>query len=105
MRLQNVVYACEDYPAMVAFYRDGLGLEVYFENEGCCFLRLGACYLALHVVSNGAIPTAGACLDLAVPDVDLTALTLVERGLKVERREELAVLRDPAGNLVELVSQ
>jgi catechol 2,3-dioxygenase-like lactoylglutathione lyase family enzyme len=105
MRLQNVMYACEDYPAMVAFYRDGLGLEVFFENQGCCFLRLGSNFLALHVISNGAIPTAGACLDLAVPDVDLVALALVDRGLTVERREELAVVRDPAGNLVELVAQ
>ncbi|MGV3614893.1 MAG: VOC family protein [Fimbriimonas sp.] len=103
MRLQNVVYACEDYVAMVAFYRDGLGLETFFENEGCCFLRLGGSFLALHVVSNGAAPTRGACLDLAVPDVDLAALALIQRGLIVERREELAVLRDPAGNLVELV--
>lgn len=104
MRLQNVVYACEDYPAMLAFYRDGLGLEVFFENQGCCFLRLGATFLALHVISNGATPTAGACLDLAVPDVDLAAIALIDRGLAVERREEMAVLRDPAGNLVELVA-
>ena len=104
MRLQNVVYACADYPAMVAFYRDGLGLDVFFENDGCCFLRLGTSYLALHMIHNGAVPTSGACLDLAVADVDLTALALIQRGLAVERREEMAVLRDPAGNIVELVS-
>jgi lactoylglutathione lyase len=103
MRLQNVVYACDRYPEVVAFYRDGLGLAVFFENQGCCFLHLGSGYLALHPVGDGASPTTGACLDLAVSNVEAAAVQLEEHGLTVERRDGMAILCDPAGNLVELV--
>jgi catechol 2,3-dioxygenase-like lactoylglutathione lyase family enzyme len=103
MRLQNVVYACDRYAEMVAFYRDGLGLAVFFENPGCCFLHLGSGYLALHPVGDGAVPTAGACLDFAVEDVEAAAAEAESRGLTVDRRDGMGILRDPAGNIVELV--
>lgn len=106
MRLSNVVIATHDYERMVDFYKRLTGWPAYFESDDCCFLGWAAPYVVLHRVgpeTEVEPPVRTLCLDFDTPDLDAEIDRLAMSGLLIERRGDLAVLRDPAGNLVEIV--
>jgi catechol 2,3-dioxygenase-like lactoylglutathione lyase family enzyme len=106
MKLANVVIAARDLESMVEFYRELTGWPVFYSNEACCFLGSGAPFLALHRVTpetEVAVPEGSLCLDFFVDSLDAEATRLKNLGMEAETRSNMLVLRDPAGNLVELV--
>jgi catechol 2,3-dioxygenase-like lactoylglutathione lyase family enzyme len=106
MRLSNVVIAARDYEPMVEFYKTLTDWPVFFENDGCCFLGRGKPYVVLHRPgpdTQVTPPEKTLCLDFEVLDLEAEVTRLENRGLTVEQKETMAILRDPAGNLIELV--
>jgi predicted enzyme related to lactoylglutathione lyase len=110
-----VILYVHDMPGAVAFYRDGVGLEVVATSSGWSMLRSGDALVGLHgiygSVSERPVPYAG--LNLEVDDLDPAIAQAVAHGAKlVEIREpeprirvRLGVLIDPAGNGFELRQQ
>ena len=108
-----------DLPAMVAFYRDALGLDPAVDVPGTYaeFATAGARLALCGEATMGAVvgrspPRAGdaVVVCLRVDDVDATHAKLAARGVTFVRsphdqpawHQRVAHLRDPAGNLVEL---
>ncbi|AIE83370.1 VOC family protein [Fimbriimonas ginsengisoli] len=107
MRLSNVVIAARNFEAMSEFYRTLTDWPTFFENDKCIFLGRGKPYLVLHRLGPETEvdpPERTLCLDLEVLDVDVEVERLARSGLACEMRGEVAVLRDPVGNLIELVA-
>lgn len=121
MKLTHVRLLVEDMDAVLAFYRDVMGLEVtleatdvYYElDAGDVILGLYRRDLMAQMIGGELGPRAqsdAVALTFAVTDVDAAASALKERGavLVTEPMDyEIAFLRvahvrDPEGNLVEI---
>jgi lactoylglutathione lyase len=107
----GIILGTEHYEACCAFYRDAIGLPVWFEKEGLICFRFGAGYLMVETggVARNAAKTPAenpAMLRFNVPDVAAAADLLVARGVSVERKDfawgKVATFVDPDGNLCEL---
>ena len=110
-----VIQYVRDMARAVAFYRDGIGLEVATQSPGWSMLRCGDAHVALHLLGPNdpetAVPFAG--LNLQVDDFDSAIEQAVAHGAKlVEVREpqprvpvRLGILIDPEGNGFELRQQ
>lgn len=110
-----VVLYVHDMARAVAFYRDGIGLEVATESPGWSALRCGDASIGLHRVYSAAgeqpVPYAG--LNLEVDDLDAAIAQAVEHGATLTEIREpephvpvrLGVLVDPEGNGFELRRQ
>ena len=109
-RIGNVLYAVDDVTAAVAFYRDGLGLPLTFQ-DGTRYAALNGGGVVLALVGadqdiTGGVPAAA----IKVTDVDAAVERATAAGATVLRAPERgpheirAVLRDPAGNTVVLYS-
>lgn len=95
----------------VRFYRDKLGLKVWFEKEGLCCLHFGTGYL---MVETGGRASAGrktaaqnpTVLRFNVPDVSAAAALLRSQGVDVVVRQfdwgQIGAFADPDGNPCEL---
>ncbi len=105
-RVGNVLYPVPDVAAAVAFYRDGLGLAVKFQ-DGTRYAALdggGVTFAIAAAEESVAGPVPAASFKIA--DTDLTAAVerLTAAGATVvspatEGPHEIrAALRDPAGN-------
>jgi catechol 2,3-dioxygenase-like lactoylglutathione lyase family enzyme len=106
MRLNNVVIAARDYEPMREFYKTLTEWPVFFESKTCCFLGRSRPYIVIHRVgpdTEVTPPENAICLDFEVVDLESEAARLRSRGIEVEIRPDMAVIRDPAGNLIELV--
>ncbi|MEW6524498.1 MAG: VOC family protein [Bacillota bacterium] len=100
-----------DLEKMVAFYRDTLGLEVYFEEPGqCTFFRTtgGGPSLALYA---GREPGQVGCnhwfVMFDVPDLDATVSALQARGvgagpIQAVPYGRMVLFSDPEGNIIEV---
>jgi predicted enzyme related to lactoylglutathione lyase len=102
-RIGNVLYGVDDVAAAVAFYRDGLGLEVKFQDgERFAALDGGGTTFALAAPEEQI--AAGPVASFKVDDVAATTKRLTAAGAELVRGPEdgpheiRAVLRDPAGN-------
>jgi predicted enzyme related to lactoylglutathione lyase len=102
-RIGNVLYGANDVTAAVAFYRDGLGLEVKFQDgERYAALDGGGTTFALAAPDEQL--AAGPVVSFKVDDVAETTERLAAAGAELLRGPEdgpheiRAVLRDPAGN-------
>jgi predicted enzyme related to lactoylglutathione lyase len=102
-RIGNVLYGADDMAAAVAFYRDGLGLEVKFQDgERFAALDGGGTTFALAAPEEQV--AAGPVVSFKVDDVAATTERLIAAGAELVRGPEdgpheiRAVLRDPAGN-------
>ncbi len=122
MELTHVRLLVEDIDAMLAFYRDVLGLEVTLgAGDGVYYeLRGGDVILALYrrdlmgsMLGAPLPPRAQSdalALTFGVDDVDQAARALQERGAELLTEPmdyevaflRLAHLRDPEGNLIEI---
>lgn len=99
-KLTNLVLPTRDLDRVEAFYRDVFGFEPFHRDETCRFLRTGATHLVFVLSEESA---TGVCLDLSVADLDLAASAFEAVGVAFRRESGMLVLRDPDGNLVELV--
>lgn len=111
LRVPGVILGTERFEACVAFYRDVLGLSVWFEKEGLVCLRFGGGYL---MVETGGVardrrkaqsenPTM---LRFNVDDVARCAALLRGAGVDVAIRQfewgTVGTFMDPDGNACEL---
>lgn len=111
IKTQGIILGSERFPACVAFYRDTLGLPVWFEKPGLSCLHFGDGYLMIETGGhaqdtrkpNSANPTM---LRFNVEDIDMATALLAARGVDVERKSfdwgEVATFADPDGNACEL---
>lgn len=107
-----IIQYVRDMDRAIAFYRDGIGLEVAEQSPGWSMLKCGDAHLALHVLgakdTETAVPFAGLNLeidhlDTAVDRAVAHGATLVEIREPTPRvRVRLGVLVDTEGNGFEL---
>ncbi len=111
LKTPGIILGTERFDACVAFYRDLLGLPVWFEKPGICCLRFGDGYLMVEgggVAHDGRKPQSGnpTMLRFNVDDVDAAAKLLTDAGVAVTRHSfawgEVATFIDPDGNACEL---
>ena len=107
----GIILGTERYEACLAFYRDTLGLPVWYEKEGLCCLRFGDGYLMIETGGmardarkpNSENPTM---LRFNVLDVEAAAETLRAEGVAVEIKRfdwgTVGTFLDPDGNACEL---
>lgn len=107
----GIILYTERFTECVSFYRDTLGLPVWFEKDGLCCLRFGDGYLMLE---TGGTAHAGekpisqnpTTLRFNVTDVDAMARMLRNKGVNVETTQHdwghVGTFADPDGNLCEL---
>ena len=110
-RTTGIILGTERFDACVAFYRDVLGLPVWFTKDDLVCLRFGAAYLMIETggvavdpnKNNGQNPTI---LRFNVDDVAAAAEALTARGISVALKTfawgTVATFADPDGNLCEL---
>lgn len=108
-RVSYLFLTVRDFAAMLAFYRDALGLEVEYVDEGrCAFLRLGGAQIALYAGLDAPPPDHPHWfLSVDVTGIDDVVAALRARGVPVEDVRTVpygraATLRDPEGNTLQL---
>ena len=107
-----VGFRTDRFDAMVALFRDRIGLEVIHEAPGASWFRLGD-DAELHVYAgtdpDHAFFTTGPVVGLRVDDLDATRAALESDGLEmlteVERTETAAWchFRAPDGTVLEII--
>lgn len=103
-RIGNALYPVQDLEQAVAFYRDGLGLAVKFQ-DGARFAALDGGGTTFALAGPEEDVTGGEpAVSFEVDDVAAKVRKLTAAGAQVVRAPEegpheiRAVLRDPAGN-------
>jgi predicted enzyme related to lactoylglutathione lyase len=102
-KIGNVLYGADDVAAAVAFYRDGLGLKVKFQ-DGERFAALDGGGATFALAGPEEQVAAGPAVSFKVDDVAAMTRRLIAAGAELVRGPEegpheiRAVLRDPAGN-------
>ncbi|KEP68565.1 glyoxalase [Thioclava dalianensis] len=107
----GIILFTERFEQCVRFYRDMLGLPVWFEKEGLCCLRFGSGYLMVETGGHASAekktvhenPTA---LRFNVRDVEAAAQLLRQHGIAVSvAHHDWGVtgrFLDPDGNICSL---
>ncbi len=111
LRTHGIILCTERFEDCVRFYRDTVGLPVWFEKPGLVCLRFGDGYL---MVEGGGVARDGrksraenpTMLRFNVDDVRAAAAWLRGRGVPVEVRDfdwgTVGTFIDPDGNACEL---
>ena len=111
LRTGGIILETERFVACVRFYRDILGLPVWFEKQDLVCLRFGGGYLMIETGGvardrkkrNDENPTT---LRFNVDDVAAGAAELTSRGVAVDLKTfswgTVATFADPDGNVCEL---
>lgn len=109
-RANTIVY-CNRWKECVRFYRDGLGLEVTFNNDWFVEFSLNsACALSIADARRASVDSAqgrGITLTLKVEDIRAAHRALLDNGLfpgEIKKHPWGAMvfyLRDPDGNRIE----
>jgi len=111
VQVHGIILYTDRFDLCVAFYRDALELPVWFEKEGICCLRFGDGYLMIETGGHASgkrksISANPTMLRFNVKDIDLATNLLMERGVKVKRKDfdwgKVATFNDPDGNVCEL---
>lgn len=107
----GIILGTENFDACVSFYRDTLGLRVWFEKAGLVCLRFGDGYLMIETGGrarpgrkhNSENPTM---LRFNVNDVEAAAASLRRKGVSIDVAEydwgTVGTFIDPDGNACEL---
>lgn len=107
----GIILGTERFDACVVFYRDTLGLPVWYEKPGLVCLRFGDGYLMIETggmarpgrKANSENPTM---LRFNVPDVERAASALESKGVSVLVKTYgwgiVGTFVDPDGNACEL---
>jgi len=110
-KLDTVLVYVRDLKAMLAFYRDKLGMEVTFANERFASLRSkGGASLALHSGrGRGKNVKSHWLLEFAISDMDAVVAALRASGVDVSTPKKqswgrTATFMDPEGNVIGLES-
>jgi len=115
-------FAVDDIEAAKRFYGETLGLEVTVLSEefGLTSIKTGDGRETLMYAKPDFVPATYTILNFEVDDVDEAVDGLVERGVEMERYEsfdqdkkgvvreqgpEIAWFKDPAGNILSVLSQ
>ena len=113
MPVEKVKYTylvVEDMNAAVAFYRDGLGLRLRFQ-DGQRWSELDAgngTTIALSSFEESGLGVKGPVVVFQVSDADELAAALVARGASILARRDmgghghLIAIREPSGNIFQL---
>lgn len=118
-QLGQIALSVEDLDRAVTFYRDTLEIPFLFQFPGLAFFDCAGIRLMLSRPEGGeaAKPMAGgSVLYFKVADIQSEAATLESRKVPFERQPHLvakmpgydlwmAFFRDPAGNLLALMSE
>lgn len=111
IRTHGIILGTQRYDACLEFYRDILGLPVWYEKEGLVCLRFGDGYLMIETggvardqrKTNGENPTM---LRFNVDDVEAAAELLQREGVQVQVKKfswgTVGTFIDPDGNACEL---
>lgn len=111
IKTHGIILGTERFDACVSFYRDTLGLPVWFEKPGIVCLRFGSGYL---MIETGGVARDGrkaqsenpTMLRLDVETVEDAAKELRQRGIDVEVKTfewgVVGTFVDPDGNACEL---
>jgi len=107
----GIILGTQKFDECVTFYRDTLGLPVWFEKTGLVCLRFGEGYL---MIETGGVAATGrktnaenpTMLRFNVVDVDAAAADLQAAGVDVEVTQydwgRVGTFCDPDGNACEL---
>ena len=110
IKTHGLILGTEKFEACVRFYRDIIGLPVWFEKQDLVCLRFGGGYLMIEtggmarsrVKLNSENPVM---LRFNVADVEASAAILRRRGVGVEMTQfdwgTVGTFADPDGNKVE----
>ena len=115
-------FAVDDLDRAKEFYGDTLGIrtEVLDETNGLLLLKLSGGRDTLIYVKPDFVPATYTVLGFTVDDVDAAVDGLTERGVEIERYEgfdqdekgisrgngpNIAWFKDPAGNILSVLSQ
>jgi lactoylglutathione lyase len=111
IKTHGIILGTERFDACVSFYRDTLGLPVWFKKPGIVCLRFGSGYL---MIETGGVARDGrkaqsenpTMLRLDVETVEDAAKELRQRGIDVEVKTfewgVVGTFVDPDGNACEL---
>ena len=113
MPVENVKYTylvVDDMDAAVAFYRDGLGLRLKFQDgqRWSEFAAGNGTTVALSSWNESGLGVKGPVVVFQVSDVEGLAAALVARGAEVLARRDmgdhgyLIAIREPSGNIFQL---
>lgn len=107
----GIILRTERFDACVWFYRDLLGLELWYTKEDLVCLRFGTGYLMIEKGGHSSPGRKGSensphIFRFDVADVVQTSSILMAQGIEVEVREfdwgTIAAFADPDGNPCEL---
>ncbi len=108
----GIILGTERYDDCLTFYRDTMGLPVWYDKGHLCCLRFGEGYLMIehggHASASGRKPNSAnpTMLRFNVADVLAAAETLRARGVDVEVKTydwgTVGTFLDPDGNACEL---
>lgn len=107
----GVILKTERFEDCVRFYRDHLGLPVWFAKDGLCCLRFGSGYLMVETggKTGSAVKTISenpTVLRFHVPDLDVASNALRSAGIAVNLQHfdwgSIGAFVDPDGNPCEL---
>lgn len=111
-RVSYLFLTARDLDGMVRFYRDTLGLIVYFSQKGvCAFLRTERDQepaIALYAGKEGPPPSQRHWFFVIdVPDIRSAAADLAKRGVEIGEIEDVpggraAKFNDPEGNVIQV---
>ncbi len=111
----GVVIWTDDLERLLPFYRDTLGLPLHSLQPGFAAFRFGEVRLSVGVHSQVGGPSRDphrVMVNLAVDDIQAVHRELARRGVEFVRPPErehwggwVATLRDPDGNLLQLLQQ
>lgn len=120
MRLTHIRLLVDDFPAMFAFYRDALELDVLVDASSVLYAEVDAGHAVLAVYDRSMMARVagddavagkgGVVVSFDDPDVDDTYARLVAAGARSVREPvdqptwgfRIALVADPEGNLIEI---
>lgn len=116
-RLRQIAIVTKNVPALVAFYRDVVGLTHLFDaGPNLAFLDVGGIRLMISQPSSPEVDHAPSLLYYLVDDIDAAHAAIKARGAKEERPPGLTAkmpdhelwtsfFRDPDNNLFALMCE
>ena len=111
MQPTEIAYFTDDVAGMAAFYRALLGVEPAAQSEGMAIFQAGATKIFIHhryTPEPGDLPPEDH-IAFTVADVDAACRSLAQNGITIEVAPKdyywgrSAYLRDPGGQLIELI--
>ena len=115
-RIGQIALSVRDMDRAVAFYRDVVGLKFLFQAPNVAFFDVAGLRLMLGQAAPADLKPAGTILYFESADLDADFAMLQQGGVHVEQQPHfvaklgakdlwMAALRDPDGNVFELMQE